>query len=197
MLQDPKLARPAAGAIPGAIQQHSAIYNKTLFGGLNYHYKINASLTSETSLMLNHTSFSNPFITNYENRDETNTGIRTKINWHHVFEGLETNLAAGGEWLYNHARIDDYGNKNGIADTLQLKDYLYANQWFVFSQLQVSYKKISLNAGLSLNNQTLHYKRLTDPAMQDYLNTNNENVLAPRIALLYRIGQNLSLYSIA
>jgi iron complex outermembrane receptor protein len=107
------------------------------------------------------------------------------------------NLATGGEWLYNHARIDDYGNRNGIADTLQLKDDLYANQWFVFSQLQISYKRISLNAGLSLNNQSLHYKRLTDPAMLDYLNTNNENVLAPRFAFLYKVDQNISLYSIA
>ncbi|OIR13190.1 colicin I receptor precursor [mine drainage metagenome] len=196
MLQDPQLARPAAGSIPGAVQQQATIYNKTLFGGLNHQYKISESFSTETSLMLNHTSFTNPAILNYENRDETNTGILTKIIYHHKINETDFQWSTGAEWLYNHSRIDDYKNKNGVADSLQLKDDVYVNQWFGFSQVQINYKRWSLNAGVSLNNQMMHYKRLTD-ANTNYVNTNNENVLAPRVALLYKINQHVSLYSLA
>ncbi len=196
MQQDPQLSRPAAGSIPGAVQQQAAIYNKTLFGGLNHQYKINESFSSETSLMLNHTSFTNPAINVYENRDETNTAIRTKIIYHQKINATDFQWITGAEWLYNYSRIDDYANKNGYADTLQLKDDVYANQWFSFSQIQINYKRWSLNAGVSINTQTMHYKRLTD-ANTNYVNTNNQNVIAPRIALLYKINQHISLYSLA
>ena len=196
MLQNPQSARPAAGTTPGAVQQQAAIYNKTVFGGLNHQFKISGSVSTETSLMLNHTSFTNPAITNYENRDETNTGIRTKIIFHKKINATDFQWITGGEWLYNHARIDDYGNKNGQPDTLQLKDDLYANQWFGFSQVQINYLRWSLNAGASFNNQSLHYKRLTD-VNTDYVTTQNKNIAAPRIALLYKIDPYISLYALA
>lgn len=196
MLQNPQLARPATGSIPGAVQQQAAIYNKTLFSGLNHQYKISESFSTETSLMLNHTSFTNPAILVYENRDETNSAVRTKIIYHRKINETDFQWSTGAEWLYNHSRIDDYKNKNGIADSLQLKDDVYSNQWFGFSQAQINYKRWSLNAGISLNNQAMHYKRLTD-VNTNYVNTNNENVLAPRIALLYKISQHISLYSLA
>lgn len=197
MLQNPQLARTASGAIPGAIQQRAAIYNKTVFGGIHHTYQINRSFSTEASLMLSHTSFTNPFITNYENRDETNAGTGTKLIYHRVIANADVQWVLGGEVLYNHSRIDDYANKKGNPDTLQLKDDLYANQWFVFSQLQVNYGRFSFNAGLSLNNQGLHYKRLTDPSTQQYVNTANENVLAPRVAVLYKLSRHISLYSLA
>ncbi len=196
MLQNPQSARPAAGAIPGAVQQEAAIYNKTVFGGLNHQYQLNKSFTTETSLMLNHTSFSNPAITNYENRDETNTAARTKIIYHTKVASADLQWITGGEWLYNHARIDDYGNKNGHADTLQLKDDLYTNQWLGFTQIQINYQRWNLNAGLSFNDQSMHYKRLTD-VNTDYVTTQNKNIAAPRIALLYKLDRSISLYAIA
>ena len=196
MLQNPRSARPAAGTIPGAIQQQATIFNKTIFGGLDHQYKISKSLSTESSLMLNHTSFTNPAITNYENRDETNTGIRTKIIYHKKIAATDLQWITGGEWLYNHARIDDYGNKNGYADTLQLKDDLYANQWVGFSQIQINYKRWNLNAGVSFNDQSLRYKRLTD-INSDYVATQNKNIAAPRIALLYKIDPSISLYVLA
>ena len=196
MLQNPQLARPSSGNIPGAIQQQAAIYNQTVFAGLNHHHQISRSFSTESSLMINHTSFTNPAITVYENRDETNTAIRTKLIYYKKIKTAEVQWITGIEWLYNHARIDDYANKNGHADTLQLKDDLYANQWFVFSQLHIGYRKWSFNAGVSSNNQSLHFKRLTD-ANSNYTNTNNQNIIAPRIAVLYKIDQYVSLYALA
>jgi iron complex outermembrane receptor protein len=147
--------------------------------------------------MLDHTAYRNPFITDYENRDETNAGVRSQLIYHHTTAGAEIQWVTGGELVYNHSRIDDYGNTNGHPDTVQLKDDLYANQWFVFSQLQVNYGRFALNAGMSFNNQGIHYKRLSDSSMTHYVNTNSEDVLAPRVSLLYKISPQLSLYVVA
>jgi len=197
MLQNPKLARPASGNIPGAIQQMAAIYNKTAFAGGSHTYQINSSFSTETSFLLNHTSYTNPFITNYENRDETNVGTRSRLLYHKLIASADLQWSTGGEWLYNHSRIDDYSNNKGSRDTLQLKDNLYVNQWFVFTQLQVAIGKLTISAGGSLNNQGIHYKRLTDPTMKQYVNTNKENILTPRFSLLYKLSQSVSLYGIA
>jgi iron complex outermembrane receptor protein len=196
MTQNPRSARPASGAIPGAVQQQAAIYNKTLWGGINHTYQLNASFSTETSVMLDHTAYTNPFITDYENRDETNAGVRSQLIYHHTVAGAAVQWVTGGELVYNHSRIDDYGNVNGRPDTVQLKDDLFANQWFVFSQLQVSYGRFELNAGVSLNNQGIHYKRLSDPTMTHYVNTNSEDVFAPRVSLLYKISSGISLYGV-
>lgn len=197
LLQDPRLARPASGSIPGAVEQKAAIYNKTAFAGLSHEYQINSSFSTEASFMLNHTAYTNPFITNYENRDETNVASRAGLLYHHFFGKTDVQWSTGGEWLYNHSRIDDYGNNKGNRDTLQLKDNLYVNQWFVFSQVQVTMGNFNFSIGGSLNNQGIHYKRLTDPSMLNYVNTNKKNIVAPRFSVLYKLDQHISLYGIA
>jgi len=147
MLADPQSARPPAGTTPGAVQQQAAIYNKTLYGGLNHSYTISPTLSTTTSLMLNHTSFTNPAILDYENRDETNTAFRTALIWQTHIAKASLQWINGGEWVYNHSRIDDYGNNKGVKDTVQIKSDLYANQWFAFSQAQLSLAGFTLNAG--------------------------------------------------
>jgi len=196
MLQDPHLARPASGIIPGAIQQQAAVYNKTIFTGFNHHFQLNKSWSTETSFVLSHTAFTNPAIAVYENRDETNAGIRTKIIYGKKIKTIEFKWITGGELLYNHSRIDDYANKNGNPDTLQLKDDLYASQWFTFSQIQLNYKSWCFNTGISVNNEFTNYKRLTD-VNTNYVTASNKNISTPRISLLYKLGQHVSIYSLA
>ena len=53
-----------------------------------------------------------------------------------------------------------------------------------------------MNAGVSFNDQSLRYKRLTD-INSDYVATQNKNIAAPRIALLYKIDPSISLYALA
>lgn len=196
MLQNPQQARPSSGSIPGAVQQQAAIYNQTIFGGIHHQFEINKKFSTESSFQLNHTSFVNPAIAVYEKRDETNSGIRTQLIYHQQIAVVDVQWVNGAEWLYNHARIDDYANHNGSADTLQLKDDLYTNQWFAFSQIQIAFNRWSFNAGASINQQSLHFKRLTD-ANTDYINTYNPKMVAPRVAVLYKWNHTVSLYALA
>lgn len=197
MLKNPTAARPAVGTTPGAVEQKSAIYDKTAFAGLHHTLQINPSLSTESVVLVNHNAITNPFLTKYENRDETNTGLSAKLIYQHKIGQLTLQWVNGGEWLYNHSRIDDYANNGGIAGNVQFKDNLFANQWYVFSQLQLSRKKFTFNAGLSFNNQQLLYRRLTDSTMLHDLTTQNQQVFTPRFSMGYQLTPAVSWYAIA
>src|ERR1700712_2445093 len=64
-------------AYPRAVQQKAAIYNKTIFAGVSLASAISKHFDNTTAITANHTSFKNPFTTNYELRDEWNEGGRT------------------------------------------------------------------------------------------------------------------------
>ncbi|MBI2273423.1 MAG: TonB-dependent receptor [Bacteroidetes bacterium] len=197
MQQNPVLARQPAGALPGAVQQQTAIYNKTILGALRQETKISKQLVWKNFLSLNHTSLANPFITNYEKRGEANIGAGTQLAYSIRKNNTRLQWINGVEWLHNHSLIDNFGNRAGKADTVQFRDDIYAIQWFAFSQAQLSMgEKWVITAGLSLNNQSYRYKRLTDPNT-DFVNKKTSGVLTPRIALTYRLTRDISVYLLA
>ncbi len=197
MQLNPKLSRQTAGAIPGSVQQHASIYNKTIFGAVHHEAALNEHFVLKSFLTGNHTSFTNPFITNYEKRGEANFGAGVNLVYQTQTAHSRFQWINGAEWLYNHSLISDFGNRNGVADTVQFKDDIYATQWFAFSQAQFSLnEKWVFTAGISLNNQSYKYKRLTDPNPA-LVNKNIDRVLTPRLAVLYRLTNDVSLYMLA
>lgn len=66
MQLNPKLSRQPAGAFPGAVQQKTAIYNKTLWGALKHEIALSNRMQLKSFISINTTKFANPFITNYE-----------------------------------------------------------------------------------------------------------------------------------
>lgn len=197
MQSNPHLSRQPAGSLPGAIQQQTAIYNKTIFGGLQHTYQLSEHLSWKSFLSANHTDFTNPFITNYEKRGEANYGAGTRL----VYQIKKTNTnfqwINGAEWLYNHSLIDDYGNRNGVADTVQFKDDIYAKQWFLFSQAELTMSdRWTFTAGLSLNNQSYRYQRITNPNSA-FVSKSIADELTPRLAVLYRVSPTISWYLLA
>jgi iron complex outermembrane receptor protein len=197
MQLNPTLSRQTAGAIPGSVQQKASIYNKTIFGGLHHEAQLSDHFVLKTFLTGNHTAFTNPFITNYEKRVEANFGVGTNLIYQIKTVTTSFQWMNGAEWLANHSAINDFGNRSGVADTVQFKDDVFAKQWFAFSQAQyVINDRWSFTAGLSLNNQLYRYKRLTDPASA-YSNKSISMILTPRVAALYRLTKDISLYTLA
>ncbi len=197
MQLNPKLSRQTAGTIPGSVQQHASIYNKTIFGAVHDEIKLNEHFVLKNFLSGNHTSFTNPFITNYEKRGEANFGAGTNLVYQTQTSHTRFQWINGAEWLYNHSLISDFGNRSGVADTVQFKDDIAVTQWFAFSQAQyIIDDKWTVTAGLSLNNQSFQYKRLTDPVPVS-LRKNINSVLTPRLAFLYRLNKEVSLYMLA
>ena len=193
MQKDPTLARQAAGSFPSAVQQKTAIDNNTFFAGLNHIYTINQSFSTDAAVVFHHTNFFNPFITNYETRHETNAGINAKLIYQHQINTMQLQWITGGEYLHNHSNIEDDGNRNGKRDTVQFRDNIYSSQWFAFSQVQVSTGRITMQLGISANNQTFSYKRLTDSSKY-YTHKHTDIVAMPRVSVGYKLSEGITVY---
>ncbi|RXK85455.1 TonB-dependent receptor [Filimonas effusa] len=195
MNQDPKLARQPTASLPGAVDQHTAIFNKTAFGGLNLVSDLSDNWQNSTVVTVNHTGFQNPFITNYEQRDEWNYGGRTSFRFHQQQRLVQWNAVAGVEWMHNRSSVDNYGNRAGVKDTMQFKDRLRATQAFAFLQTDLRISRWLFQAGLSHNLMKYRYQRISDgdPQQQKELDA----VLAPRISILYQLAPTVAAYLVA
>ncbi|SJZ51078.1 TonB-dependent receptor [Sediminibacterium ginsengisoli] len=191
---NPVQARPPAGALPGAVQQKAAIYNRTLFAGIQDELTISDILRLAAFVTGSRTGFSNPFITNYEKRNETNFSAGAHIGYHKKGPAGEFSWITGTEWLYNHSAIDNYGNKGGMSDTIQYRDRVHALQWSAFSQLSFGITRWELAAGLSINEQRFRYRRLEN-IQHEHKTTGI--VAMPRFSVLYKVSGDLSLYATA
>jgi iron complex outermembrane receptor protein len=196
MEQDPKLARQKTPALPGAVDQHAAIYNKTVFGGLSLQSNLGAHWQNTTVVTLNHTDFKNPFITNYEKREEWNYGGRSVFRYRLTNRAVQWNATAGIEWLHNKASVDNYGNRAGASDTIQFKDKLRATQSFAFAQADLRVSRWLFQGGVSRNLLGYRYQRISDPGSQEQ-EKSFDDVWAPRFSLLYRLTGNISVYLVA
>jgi iron complex outermembrane recepter protein len=195
MQQNPRQARPATATLPSAVTQKAAIYNKTLFAGISNTHEFNNHWSNTTSVSFSHTDFTNPFITTYERRDESNLAVRSKFVYDANFDQHDFKLIGGAEWLYGYAAIDNYGNKAGVQDTVQSKDRLWVRQWYPFVQMEWQIKKkLLLQAGASTNAYLYQYKRLTG-GNNDKKKKKFDEQFLPRIALLYPFSKKLSAYA--
>lgn len=196
MIENPKSARQAAGNFPGAVTQKAGVYNETVFLGITADQKFSEHTGNKTSLAVNHTSFKNPFITNYEKRDEWNYAVRTAVYYQNNEPKVNYNLQAGTEFQFNRSSIDVYGNRGGNPDTVQYRDKLHVGTGFVFAQGQLSFvQKIFIQVGLSINNMQYRLQEVTaDPQIDTKIKEGP--VYSPRFSLLYKISENVSVYGI-
>ena len=194
MLKNPKLSRPAVGKLPSAVQAHSSIDNNTIFAGIHDVYSISNAWSSDIAIVLNHTDYKNPFITDYETRTENNINGNIKFIYHKKIQNADIKWISGGEILANHSVIEDYGNVNGLPDTVQFKDNIFSNQWFLFTQLQLTKDKWSIETGFSENNESFRYKRLTDGSTG--FTHKQSNSISPRLSVGYQINKTLHVYGV-
>ena len=188
----PTLARQPTATLPGAVQQNAGVYNKTGFTGFSLHSAFSNMWSNTTSVTINHTDFQNPFITNYEHRKELNYGART------VFEmnALKVKWLTGAEWQQNISHINNYENNSGTPGDLMYDDEVHVAQYFLFTQLNVRFNNLTVQAGLSANQQLLKYNRASDSVYNFWQHQNTNILIAPRFSLLYSINKTVSLYAI-
>jgi iron complex outermembrane receptor protein len=197
MQLNPQLSRQPTASLPGAIQQKTAVYNQTIFGAFSHKYQFDESNSIKWFISLNKTSFKNPFITNYEQRAETNMNIGLQYSYMPFNNNHNIEWINGFELLMNESFINNYTNNAGIPGNLITKDFIYSKQSFFFSQLKFRIAhKLSISAGFSVNRQLYEYKRLTE--VQPVLNTRKINApFVPRLSFSYPVSKNLFLYMIA
>ena len=194
---DPKAARPAAKTLPGAVEQQAAVRNREFFGGVVNDIKITDNIRHVISIFGSQTLFENPFITNFEVREEGNVGARTWFEFSNDEESrLQLKYNIGGEIQEQQSHISNYGNNKGLKDTVQAIDNLEVRQGFLFTRLVADYNnKWLAEASLSYNTNQLVFSR-QQPVIADQIKKILEPQFMPRLALSYIASQVLSLRAI-
>ncbi|MEO5944167.1 MAG: TonB-dependent receptor [Ferruginibacter sp.] len=191
MQQDPRQARPAAGAFNSAVAQKAAIYLKTFYAGISDKIQLNNKWQNTTGVYFANTKGNNPAIRNYESKIETGTGMRT------IFQYAQSifKINFGGEYQYTFTNTSISGNKLGVKDTLQYHDKINARQFNVFVHTEVKFKNdLIITAGLSYNNFYYGFKRVNQSPLVK-LNGNFQPQLIPRLALSKEISAAINIYS--
>jgi iron complex outermembrane receptor protein len=195
---DPRQARPSSGASPGAIEQQAAVFNKTLFSGVQYEHQWNAAWSSEVGLFASSTEFKNPAIRNYEVRDETNQGARLTTTWEKRRPNRSGKVVFGGEFQQYRSPITVTNNLGGMPGPLILsQDKITSTLALGFVQGEVELKHgFQLTGGLSVNYVELKDERaVPTPAATQHRIFNP--VLLPRVALLKELGPSISVFASA
>lgn len=188
---NPRQARPAAGAIPGAVQQQAAIGNKTLWLGAGYNYEVNRAWSLENTFNYWYTDFRNPFITNFEIRFENNFGWRPVLKYFKTTSSGNFEWSNGMEYLYQGSLVRNFGNKLGVKDTLQAAADIDGAQTLWFSQINWSINQWQILAGLSSNQQVYKYKT---PGSGSETRKESGPVLMPRASISYSLNHHHTIF---
>jgi iron complex outermembrane receptor protein len=187
---NPQLARLPTKTIPGSVQQMAGIGQKMTYGGAVNEWYISDRVRNVLTVFGSYVDFTNPFITDYENRYEGTYGIRTYfelsgrpdtvVNW-------KVNL--GLEWQQTNSDINNYGNRSGVRDTAQTLDKINTNQHFIFARYLVDInKRWHLEAAMSLNFYDYRFRNVYPNNEQNFTDRNFTPQLMPRVALSYQIN---------
>ncbi|NIJ54887.1 TonB-dependent receptor [Dyadobacter arcticus] len=187
---NPKLARQSTANVPGSEAQQAAIYTKLALLGGNYILPLSDTWTQSTALYLTYTDFANPFITNYEKRDENGIGGRNIWQNRAQICDIKTNWTSGFEWQYGKSAQRNYDNIGGRPDKQQTVEDLRTTNLSVFSQLEaVFFTDLTLSAGVSYNTFKYKYERFVAlPYNKD--KKNFDGIFVPRFAANKVIGKN-------
>ncbi|PRY49841.1 iron complex outermembrane receptor protein [Arcticibacter pallidicorallinus] len=190
MESNPRSARPAAGPNPGAREQQAGIYNKTFLGGLMHEVTFKPSFKHVLAITGSLTDFRNPFITNYEVREERTAGLRTYFQYTGTAVPLTWQLGYEGQRTLSD--ISNYDNNGGIRGNTQSADQLNANQQFVFSRLSIqASSRLLLEAAASINFNGYKYGAI-DAARSALNDKAFDAQVMPRIAASYKLSEELA-----
>lgn len=195
---DPSKARPAAGPNLGAVEAKAAVTNKTIFGGIIYDHDWNNQWATTAGLYGGFSAFENPTIRNYEERDETNFGLRTSTVYrlYRNQSSVGGKITFGGEFQYFMSPINVYDNDGaGNPGAVQVRDEVTSRAGLVFAQGDMEVGAgFFITAGASAN--FLHYNFLRlEPAPQIEQERNFDAVFSPRLALLKKFPESISVFA--
>jgi len=194
MLENPRMSRPATAFTPSAEEQQAGIYNKTFFAGMAHEARINDKLTHSISLFGSDTDFENPFITNYEFRQEQNLGMRTYFSYQdRVNDNIKWQMQWGFEGQKGWNDIVNYDNDQGTPTALQARDDLDNTQSSVFYRAMVNlYNRWTLEASLGLNRAKINYKSHYPEVPNPEGDISFGRIFMPRLATSYRISDTVA-----
>lgn len=192
MQQNPRQARPASAQFPGAVTQNTSVSNETALLSISHDVPLSPKWNLHSFLLGGRTLFTNPFITNFEQRKERNGGAGTNFRYFQKKASHTLEWQSGFELLIQNSQVTNFSNKNGNPDTLQWNDHLQSIQWFVYSQISLHKGNWQLDAGISMNQQQFNFERASLPSGQP--ETRRLQALAtPRLSLTRKMNARLQI----
>ncbi|MBL4675649.1 MAG: TonB-dependent receptor [Mucilaginibacter sp.] len=189
MQADPRSARLPTPTLPGAIQQKIRINTKMLLGGLVNDSQLSGRISNVLAVYGNHVDFANPFITNYEQRDENTYGMRSYFTLAAIpKENFDWKLNLGVEWQQTNSLISNYDNNAGEKGNVQKIDRINTGQHFFFTRYAADiFKRLHAEAALSLNYYGYRFRNVQPLNETNTTRRDFDAVLMPRLALSYQI----------
>lgn len=196
MQANPIQARQAAGVLPGAVTQKTAIYNRTFLGALQHEKRVTETVRLNSFLSINKTLFENPFITNYEKRNEWNLAMGMQVLVQPILALPQLQWVSGFEWMVNESNIRQHNNNKGSVSNLLSEDIIVSKQGFIFTQLHLPVgKNLLVQAGFSINQQSFEYKRV-NTMNNSFIIRKINAPLVPRLSISYKINPSITAYAI-
>ncbi|HTF16944.1 MAG TPA: TonB-dependent receptor [Chryseolinea sp.] len=194
--ENPRQARPpktTPPTQPGAVESNAAVSNKTGYVGIMHDIDWNAQWSSVTGVFGSLTAFENPTIRNYESRDENNVGLRHETQYS-LTGKLKGKISLGGEYQYFFSPVQVSQNNAGAPGSLQSDDDLRSKQLLLFGQADLELPaSFFLTLGLSYNKLTYDFlAKFVAPEISQHRSFTPQ--LSPRVALLKKFGDDLSVY---
>ncbi|MBS1730563.1 MAG: TonB-dependent receptor [Bacteroidetes bacterium] len=176
--------------------QKAGFTNHTFFFAPSLKSVIGKRMVNISSVSAVHTSFTRNMFYNFEDRNEWNYSARTRFSYKWLWGNISLENITGMEWQYGTTGLQEFTNKNGVADSFLYHDDLRYTQYFFYTQLNARLSnQVILQMGASRNTMQYYFYRtaldtLTTPQKRDA-----GNLIAPRIGLLYKLTNTLSLYA--
>ncbi|TKC07152.1 TonB-dependent receptor [Pedobacter frigoris] len=190
---NPEASRPAAGTSKSAIEQQAGIYSKTLYGGVSHDWQIGKHFRHVLAAFTSYTNFKNPFISNYEKRDEFTLGLRSYLEYVQKSRAANWKFNLGLESTQTSTNFDNYNNDKGKYTTNQASDDLTAASNFAFVHLSADFfDRLLIELSASANLYQYGYRSIAPMAIP-YKTNKFDLQLMPRAAVSYLIGKQLSL----
>jgi iron complex outermembrane recepter protein len=162
--------------------------------GFSNEYQFNEHWQNNTSVYGSYTDFTNPGIRVYEFRKEPHFGGRSVFTYKKQMGEANLQLNFGTETQKGFFNTKDFGNKSGVADSLQLDNNINLWQYMIFAQADVKFRHgWIVTAGVSLNKSSIQFINLLSRPSTTQERT-FENKLPPHIAVLKKINNNISVY---
>ncbi|WP_192347368.1 TonB-dependent receptor domain-containing protein [Algoriphagus sp. Y33] len=196
-LNSDQLAEDPTQARPGSATQNSSISQQSVFASLGHLYRFSSKLKNSTTLYLNTNDFENPFILDYKKELGYGFGGRTKFTFDGKLAGKDLRIIAGGEYQTSLTDAQNFGNVNGVADTVRFADKLRATQGFLFQQAEWNLmENFMLTFALSENFSSLEIDRQIDAsgAAIGLQKRTFDPIVVPRFALNYQFNQYSGIY---
>ncbi|MEX0882552.1 MAG: TonB-dependent receptor [Cyclobacteriaceae bacterium] len=190
--ENPRQARPGSAA------QNASIDQKSMYGTLDHDYQFNPKFSNKTSIYINTVDFENPFNLDYKKETQFSYGGRTSFSYNDTWGSIPIRLIGGGEYQMSKTAAQNFGNKNGLPDTIRFSDELLTTTAFLFQQIEAELSDVFLmTVGLSENFSMFDIDRNIDAitGIPSRASRRFDPVVVPRVAISAKLNPTSALHA--